>query len=136
MPAAAPRGYGDGVSGGATERTPEQFFDGFSDGLTVFRAVERVVDAIGDASVRVTRSQIAFRRRTGFAYVWRPGQYVASTVPAVLSIALPHEVRSARFKSVVHPATTTWMHHIELHEPAEVDTEVRGWLVQAYDAAG
>ena len=61
------------------------------------------VAAIGEAAVQVTKSQIVFRRRKGFAYVWRPGQYVKSEVPAVLSIALPRELTSDRFKSVVHP---------------------------------
>ena len=118
------------------ERTPEGFFDGFADGLRVYHAVARTVADIGDASVRVTRSQIAFRRRTGFAFVWRPGQYVTSDVPAVLSIALPHEVASDRFKAVVHPSTGVWMHHLELRAVGQVDDEVRGWLVEAYDAAG
>lgn len=81
------------------------------------------------------KSQVAFRRRRGFAYVWRPGQYVGSDVPAVLSIALPHEVSSGRFKSVVHPSPTVWMHHLELHDVTEVDDQVRGWLVEAHAAA-
>ena len=76
------------------------------------------------------------RRRRGFAYVWRPGQYVGSDVPAVLSIALPQEVSSERFKSVVHPSPTVWMHHLELDRPADVDDEVVGWLREAaLDAA-
>jgi hypothetical protein len=43
--------------------------------------MEGSVRDIGDASVHVTKSQIAFRRRKAFAYVWRPGQYVNGTVP-------------------------------------------------------
>ena len=96
--------------------SPESFFAGHPDGLAVYHAVARTVAALGDSQVRVTKSQLAFRRHRGFAYVWRPGQYVASTVPAVLSIALPREVRSARFKEVVHPAPSVWMHHLELRE--------------------
>ena len=61
---------------------------------------------------------------------------MASSVPAVLSIALPYEVHSGRFKSVVHPTTTVWMHHIEIHEAGQIDDEVRGWLAQAFDNAG
>lgn len=116
--------------------TPEDFFDGHPEGLAIYRAVARAVDDIGEAGLRVTRSQVAFRRRRGFAYVWRPGQYVASDVPAVLSIALPRRVESDRFKSVVHPATRVWMHHLELGDAFEVDDEVRGWLREAYDDAG
>jgi hypothetical protein len=44
-------------------------------------------------------------------------------------------VASPRWKEVVHPAPRTWMHHLELRLPDEVDGEVRAWLVEAYDAA-
>lgn len=121
---------------GDDECTPEQLFAGFPDGRLIYDAVEQAVHGFGTASIRASRSQIAFRRRKGFAFVWRPGQYVASTVPAVLSIALPHAVESPRFTSVVHPAPMVWMHHLELHDPGEVDEQVSGWLAQAYDGAG
>ena len=116
---------------GEVERTAEQFFDGFPDGLKLYAAVEASVRDIGEASVHVTKSQIAFRRRKAFAYVWRPGQYVNSTVPAVLSIVLPYEVESDRIKSVAHPSPRVWMHHIELHDVGEIDEEVRDWLREA-----
>ena len=115
-----------------TGRTPEGYFAGHPEGLALFRAVEDMVATIGEASVRVTKSQIAFRRRKGFAYVWRPGQYLKSLVPAVLSIVLPREVASDRFKSVAHPSTEVWMHHVELRSAGEIDDEVRDWLAEAY----
>ena len=121
---------------GEAWRGPEDLFDGFPRSLAVCRAVERAVSSIGDASVVVSKSQVAFRRRRGFAYVWRPGQYVDSDVPAVLSLALAHEVVSDRFKEVVHPSTHVWMHHLELDDAAEVDDQVRAWLREAYAAAG
>jgi hypothetical protein len=68
--------------------------------------------------------------------VWRPGQYVASDVPAVLSVALDRRVESSRFKQVAHPAARVWMHHLELRDPLEVDNEVRGWLEEAWRIAG
>ena len=118
------------------ERTPEDFFAGFPAGLALYDAVAGAVGDIGPAAVTVTKTQIAFRRRRGFAYVWRPGQYLTSDVPAVLSIALPHPVDSDRFTTIAHPSTGVWMHHLELHEPAQVDEEVRRWLAEAYDDAG
>jgi hypothetical protein len=56
-------------------------------------------------------------------------------VPAVLSIALSHEVASPRFKSVAHPTPKVWMHHLELSTVAQIDGEVRAWLAEAYDDA-
>ena len=122
--------------GDAVERRPEDLFAGFPESLAIFRSVQRAVSTIGEASVAVTKSQVAFRRRKGFAYVWRPGQYVHSEVPAVLSIALPHEVRCDRFKEVVNPSTDVWMHHLELHSPSQIDDQVRDWLEMAYSIAG
>jgi len=105
-------------------------------GVAVASAVLAAVDRLGPHEVKVSRSQVAFRRRRGFAYLWRPGQYVDSEVPAVLSVALPRELASPRWKQVVHPSPRVWMHHLELHAPEEVDLEVGSWLEEAYAAAG
>lgn len=123
------------MGGAEDEQTPETFFDGHPEGLALFRAVRRAVEALGEAGVRVTKSQIAFRRRKAFAFVWRPGQYVNNDVPAVLSIALPRRISSDRIKSVAHPTATVWMHHIELSDPSQVDDEISTWLAEAYENA-
>ncbi|CUR57350.1 conserved hypothetical protein [metagenome] len=115
--------------------TPDDVFDGHPDALMLYEQVRDAVATIGEADVRVTKSQVAFRRRRGFAYVWRPGRYVKSDVPAVLSIALSHEVCSHRIKSVAHPSANVWMHHIELHTATQIDDEVRRWLAEAYEDA-
>ena len=65
----------------------EDFFADHPDGRAVAAAVAAVVADLGTHEVRVSRSQVAFRRRRGFAYLWRPGQYVRSEVPAALSVA-------------------------------------------------
>ena len=116
-------------------RSPEELFDGYPDCLAICRQVQQVLSAFGEGSVAVTKSQVTFRRRKAFAFVWRPGQYVSSGVPAVLSIAMPHEVTSNRFKEIAHPTPTVWMHHLELRDVSEVDDEVCGWLTDAYENA-
>ena len=116
--------------------SPDELFADFPESLAICRVVANAVAEMGKTTVVVSKSQVAFRRRRGFAYVWRPGQYVRSDVPAVLSIALSHEVASSRWKEVVHPSPRTWMHHLELRTTAEVDDEVRTWLREAYDEAG
>ncbi len=117
-------------------RSPQDLFDGYPDCLAICRRVQHVLSAVGEVSVTVTKSQVAFGRRKAFAFVWRPGQYISSGVPAVLSIALPHEVTSDRFKEIAHPTRTVWMHHVELHNLSEVDDQVSGWLAEAYENAG
>lgn len=130
-----------------SESTPEEVFSGSPRGLDLYRAVERLLAGFGPTGpapiepgtfeVRATKSQVAFRgRRRGFAYIWWPGRYVRSDVPAVLSIALGRRVDSPRFKSVVNPYPGLWMHHLELHSEDELDAEVAGWLRRAQDEAG
>jgi hypothetical protein len=119
---------------GATPSTPEQVFADSPVGLEICHRLEELAADL-DAQVRTTRSQVALRNRTGFAYLWYPGRYVRSQVPTVLSIGLPERLVSPRFKQVGRPSAHVWMHHLELHGPEELDEEVRGWLRAAYDAA-
>jgi hypothetical protein len=114
----------------------EAFFVGDARAVAVATAVVAAIDRLGPHDTKISRSQVAFRRRRGFAYLWRPGQYVASNVPAVLSIALPRELASPRWKQAAHPSPHVWMHHLELSTPEQVDREVEGWLAEAYDEAG
>ena len=115
--------------------TVDEFFAGSPLGRDLFTAVAQAVEAIGPATIRVTKSQVAFSNRRGFAWVWRPGRYVRSDVPAVLSIAPPEPLASARFKEIVNPSPRVWMHHLELRSTSDVDDEVREWLGQAWAAA-
>lgn len=118
--------------GAASVLGPEDLFDGFPESLSIFQAVQQEVSVLGESSVTVTKSQVAFRRRKSFAFLWRPGQYIASAVPAVLSIALPNELVSDRFKEIAHPAPNVWMHHLELEGVADIDDEVAAWLAEAF----
>jgi hypothetical protein len=115
---------------------PEEFFAGHPDAGAVFEKVRSILDGLGPVEVRTSKSQVAFRRKRGFAYLWMPGQYLARpTAQVVLSIALGRHDPSARFKEVVHPAPAHWMHHLEIHDAGDIDDEVVGWLREAADRA-
>jgi hypothetical protein len=124
--------------GPATPLTPEEFLAGSDLGLAALGRVRALLaEGFPDVTERTSRSQVAFRRRRGFAYLWRPGQYLRHpAAEVVLSLAFREELPSPRFKEVVHPAPTTWMHHLELHAVADLDDEVDGWLRRAAGAAG
>ena len=49
------------------------FFAGHPLGTEVFDRVWAVVGAWPDTTVRVSRSQVALRRRRGFCWLWLPG---------------------------------------------------------------
>jgi hypothetical protein len=122
----------------AADAEAERYFDGSPLGTSVLQRVRTVLaNSHDDVTERVGRSQVAFRRRRGFAFLWRPGQYLTHPgAEVVLSLALHRQLDSARFKEVAHPAPTTWMHHLELHSADDVDEEVAAWLREAADVAG
>lgn len=107
-------------------------------GIAVLARVRDVLaSSHPDVAEHTTVSQVAVRRRRSFAILWRPRQYLGDAASElVLSLALPHRLESPRFKEVVHPSRTTWMHHLEVASVDDLDAEVVGWLREAADAAG
>ena len=91
---------------------------------------------LGPATVRVTKSQVAFRRRTGFCWVWLPGMYLRNPgAQVVVSLALGHEDTSPRWKQVTQVGDRRWMHHLEVRSPDDVDGQLATWLAAAYALA-
>jgi hypothetical protein len=116
--------------------TLDDYFQGQDGARALFERVRAVVEAIGPARIRVGKSQVSFRRRVGFASVWRPGQYLRGPqAPLVLTVALRRHDGSPRWKQVVEPAPGRFTHHLELRATADVDDEVRAWLQEAWEAA-
>ena len=113
---------------------PGDLFAGHPFALSVVERVQGIVASIGEATIRTTKSQVAFRRRRGFAYLWPP-VFGGRGVEIVLSIALGRHDASPRFKQVAHPAPRTWMHHMEIRDISQLDDEVAEWLREAYENA-
>jgi len=115
----------------------EGFFTGREESRRIFDAVRAAVWAAGPAEMRVSKSQISFRRRRMFAWAWIPGQYLRrETVPLVLTLAFRRRDSSPRWKEVVEPYPGRFTHHLELSSPRDVDDEVRGWIREAMSSAG
>lgn len=114
---------------------PEAFFAGNDASRKLYEVVAREASALGKMSIRVTKSQIAFRRHRNFAVVWMPGQYLkGSTAPLVLTFSFPWRDTSPRWKEVVQPAPGRFTHHLELYRLADIDEQVRAWLRSAWEA--
>lgn len=111
------------------------FFAGHAESRRIFDAVATAISSLGPVQCRVTKSQIAFRRRIGFAWVWMPVQYLGRGAPLVLSVALRRRDGSARWKEIVETAPGRFMHHLELRAAGEVDAQVLAWLAEAWEAA-
>lgn len=121
----------------AEPTTPEEFFAGHPDAYAVYARVRELLDPATSYEVRASKSQVAFRRRRGFAYLWRPAQYLRRpAAEVVLSVVLGRRDDSPRWKEVVQPSPHHWMHHLVVESPDELDAEVVEWLREAAERAG
>lgn len=116
--------------------TLDEFFAGYPDSRRIFDTLRATVDAIGPHDCRVSKSQVAFRRRVNFAMAWIPGLYLGvGRAPLVLTVLLRRRDASPRWKEVVEPHPGRFTHHLELSDDADLDGEVRDWLLEAWRAA-
>ncbi len=117
--------------------TLDDHFAGLETSRRLFDALAEAVARLGDVDVKVTKTQVAFRRRVNFAYAWVPQKHLGRpAAPLVLTVALHRRDTSPRWKEVVEPAPGRFTHHLELHQPDELDEEVTGWLREAWEGAG
>ena len=117
--------------------TLDEFFAGRDESRRIFDVLGEAALGLGSVEVRVTKSQVAFRRHKAFAWAWIPDRYLHGRhAPLVLSVSLPERDDSPRWKQVVEPYPGRFMHHMELNSPADVDDDVRGWLRAAWKDAG
>jgi hypothetical protein len=113
---------------------PEALFAGRPFALSVLDRVRDIIASMGEATIRTTKTQVAFRRGRGFAWLWPP-VFGDRGVEIVLSIALGRHDASPRFKQVAHPTPKLWMHHLEVRDLAQLDDEVQVWLREAFEGA-
>ena len=116
--------------------SPEEFFKGYENSRQIFETLLSAIEAFGPLELRVTKSQVAFRREKAFAWVWIPGKYLRGKVaPLVLTLVFSSRNASPRWKEIVEPAAGRFTHHLELYQIEDVDDEVCGWLRETWDAA-
>jgi hypothetical protein len=121
----------------STVVTLDEFFAGWDESRQLFDALLAEMAACAPAEMAVTKSQVAFRRRKAFAWAWIPEKHLLrKAAPLVLSLAFDQRDPSPRWKQVVEPAKGRFMHHLELRDSTDLDSEVQAWLRRAWELAG
>ena len=117
--------------------TLDDFFAGRDESRLIFDTLRAADAAVGEAELRVTKSQVAFRRRRAFAWAWIAGTYLRGRhAPLVLTVSLRRRDSSTRWKEIIEPRPGRFTHHLELYTPSDIDDQVRTWLREAWaDAA-
>jgi Domain of unknown function (DUF5655) len=85
--------------------TLDEFFSGTEKSRRIFDTLCAAIEALGPAEVRVTKSQVAFRRSKAFAWAWIPNRYLHGRhAPLVLTLSLAQRNESPRWKEIVEPS--------------------------------
>lgn len=112
------------------------FFEDHLEALPLYEAFEAQVERLGEANIRVQKTQITFSNRHNFAFVSflparkakdRPKTYITVT------FGLGRRVESPRIDIVTEPYPGHWTHHVLVSSAEEIDGELMGWIQEAYD---
>ena len=111
-----------------------QFFMGADEALPLYAALrEKILALFPDTEIRVSRTQITFRERYGFAFVStrRMGRACPAEGFIILSFGLGRRLDSPRLLAAVEPYPGRWTHHVCVSSAEQLDEELFAWLAEA-----
>ena len=90
----------------------------------------RLLAEVGEAHIKVSRTQITFSGKYGFAFVSHPRRKKERGI--LLSFGLFHRQLSNRIQYASEPYPNRWTHHMLVQRQEEIDEELIDWLKEAY----
>jgi len=115
----------------------ESLFPGKPVQLRLYRHVRDFIASLGEVTIDVHKTQVSFRRKRKFAWVWLPMPWDTRRPPnsIVVSFSLGAPVDDPRIAQVVEPHPGRWMHHVIIQTESDLSEDVKGWLKDAFDLA-
>lgn len=111
------------------------FFNGHMDALPMYERLESLVLAqIPDVKIKVSKTQISFSNKRGFAFVSFNPCRKAKERPAVwmtVTFGLDDQKLSPRIDVATEPYPNRWTHHVMVGSTEEIDEELMGWIREA-----
>lgn len=111
------------------------FFAGKLEELSLYQTLfRRMETTFPKGSVKVQKSQISFYGRHLFAAVSLPRSRKSFPEYSILvTLGLPYKLESPRAAVTVEPYPGRWTNHVPVSEEGQIDSELLGWLREAYD---
>jgi hypothetical protein len=111
-----------------------QFFSKMPAALTLYEAAEKKILAMPNVQLEVKRSQISFRSRRVFAWIWLPIRRIKNRpeIYIIMTFGLDHQIISPRIIEAIEPYPNRWTHHLIIEKTSDIDEEVMCWLQQTY----
>ena len=111
------------------------FFNDHMDALPLYERLEGLIlEQIPDAKIKVSKTQISFSNKRGFAFVSFNPCRRAKERPEVwmtVTFGLSYRKDSPRIDVATEPYPNRWTHHVMVGGEEEIDAELMGWIREA-----
>ena len=111
------------------------FFHDHADALPLYEKLEGLIlEQIRNVTIKVSKTQISFSNKRGFAFVSfapvrkakdRPKTYITVT------FGLSYQKLSSRIDAAAKPYPNRWTHHVMVSRLEEIDDELMSWIREA-----
>lgn len=111
------------------------FFNEHMDALPLYQRLEALIlEQIPDVRIKVSKTQIGFFNKRGFAFVSfnpcrrakdRPETWVTVT------FGLAFRVDDPRIDVATEPYPNRWTHHVTVSRAEDMDGQLQGWIREA-----
>lgn len=123
------------VSTTPTDDVLAQFFLKSPAALPLYQAVASHINGAFDGvRIKVSKTQISFSNRYGFAYVSLPHRKIKGYPEAIilLTFGLGRHEDDPRIFQAVEPYPGRWTHHVIIQSPKDINAQLMNWLREAY----
>ena len=111
------------------------FFNDHVDALPLYERLEGLIlEQILDVKIKVSKTQIGFSNKRGFAFVsFNPCRKTKErpNVWITVTFGLSYRKDSPRIDVATEPYPNRWTHHIMVGSEEEIDDELMSWLREA-----
>ena len=111
------------------------FFNDHMDASPLYERLEGLIlEQIPDVKIKVSKTQISFSNKQGFAFVSFNPCRRAKERPEVwmtVTFGLSYRKDSPRIDVATEPYPNRWTHHIMVGSEEEIDGELMGWICEA-----
>ena len=111
------------------------FFNDHMDALPLYERLEGLIlEHIPYVKIKVSKTQISFSNKRGFAFVSFNPCRKAKERPNVwitVTFGLSYRKDSPRIDVATEPYPNRWTHHVMVGSEEEIDAELMGWIREA-----
>ena len=111
------------------------FFNDHMDALPLYERLEGLIlEQIPDAKIKVSKTQISFSNKRGFAFVSFNPCRRAKERPDIwmtVTFGLSYRKDSPRIDAATEPYPNRWTHHVMVSSEEDINAELMGWIREA-----